>query len=199
MNQILDARQRFYGKYRGLVTDNQDPDNLGRLRARVPKLLNDIETGWALPCVPYAGDGVGFYMIPAVNAAVWIEFEDGDISLPIWAGCFWSSSQLPENASPDVKIVKTVGHRLTLDDTSGEEKIELVHSGGTKVTIDSDGIVIEHSGGAKIAIDASSVTIDNNGPQITLDASSITIDNSGRTVELTSSSVTINGTSLEVM
>ena len=45
----------FFGKYRGIVTDNDDPKNLGRLKARVPEILQDVETGWALPCAPYAG------------------------------------------------------------------------------------------------------------------------------------------------
>ena len=199
MEHSLDGRQRYFGKYRGLVTDNNDPSSMGRIRARVPSVLHDVESGWALPAVPYAGDGVGFYMIPAVDTGVWIEFEGGDLSLPIWTGCWWGSGQLPEGAGPDVKIIKTVGHTLTLDDTSGSEKIELIHSSGTKLTVDSTGITIEHSGGARIAIDSSSIAIDNNGPRIALDASGITIDNNGRTIALTSSSVTINGTSLEVM
>lgn len=61
---------RHYGKYRGLVTDNQDPKNLARIRARVPEVLADVETGWALPCAPYAGDGSGHYTVPSPGAGV---------------------------------------------------------------------------------------------------------------------------------
>ena len=71
---------RYYGKYRGTVLDNNDPQNLGRLRARVPELLNEVDSGWALPCLPYAGDGEGQFTVPPAGAGVWIEFESGDLS-----------------------------------------------------------------------------------------------------------------------
>ena len=50
------------------------------------------DSGWALPAVPYAGDGVGFFMIPPIGASVWIEFEHGDPDYPIWTGCFWADA-----------------------------------------------------------------------------------------------------------
>ncbi|MBU0596503.1 phage baseplate assembly protein V, partial [Candidatus Bipolaricaulota bacterium] len=80
--QLTDPRQggltRHYGKHRAIVTDNEDPRGLGRIRARVPEVLGDVETGWALPCSPYAGDGAGLYAVPDPGAGVWIEFEAGD-------------------------------------------------------------------------------------------------------------------------
>jgi hypothetical protein len=112
----------FFGKYRGLVTDNQDPRSLGRLKARVPEVLGDVETGWALPAAPYAGDGVGVYAVPAPDAGVWIEFESGDVSRPIWSGCWWGDGQLPKDetgspSTPSRKIIRTdQGLVLALDD-----------------------------------------------------------------------------------
>jgi uncharacterized protein involved in type VI secretion and phage assembly len=112
----------YYGKYRGIVTDNNDPDNLGRIRARVPEVLGDVETGWALPCVPYAGDGSGVYTVPEPDTGVWIEFEAGDVSRPIWSGCWWGENQLPSNnagtpATPPLKIIRSEqGLMVTLDD-----------------------------------------------------------------------------------
>jgi uncharacterized protein involved in type VI secretion and phage assembly len=116
------ATDRYYGKYRGIVTDNQDPQNLGRLKARVPEVLGDVETGWALPCAPYAGAGSGAYTVPEPGAGVWIEFEAGDVSRPIWSGCWWGENQLPQNesgtaATPPLKIIRSEqGLMVTLDD-----------------------------------------------------------------------------------
>lgn len=195
----MPEEQRYFGKYRGRVTDNADPSNLGRLRASVPSVFGDLDSPWALPSVPYAGDNLGFYMIPPVGAGVWIEFEAGSLSSPIWSGCYWTSGQLPNSATPDIKIIKTDAHTVTLDDTSGSEKVEILHKDGTVIVLDSNGVQVTHSGGATIVIDASSITIDNNGPKVTLEASSITIDNNGKKIELGAASVTINGSSLEVM
>jgi len=115
---------RHYGKYRGIVTDNQDPQNLGRLRARVPEVLGNVETGWALPCAPYAGNGTGVFTVPPVGAGVWIEFEAGDVSRPVWSGCWWGERKLPKNnsgtmATPPIKIIRSEkGLMVTLDDNS---------------------------------------------------------------------------------
>ena len=60
IGQLIDwVRSRYFGKYRGTVTDNADPTSRGRLKVNVPAVLGDLEV-WAMPCVPYAGDGVGF-------------------------------------------------------------------------------------------------------------------------------------------
>ncbi len=56
----------FFGKYRGVVTDNRDPLLQGRLRATVEDVFGEEECGWALPCVPYAGNGVGFFRLLAI-------------------------------------------------------------------------------------------------------------------------------------
>jgi uncharacterized protein involved in type VI secretion and phage assembly len=156
---------RHYGKYRGVVSDNQDPRNMGRIRARVPEVLGDEETGWALPCVPYAGDGLGFYAIPALGTGVWIEFEAGDVSRPIWSGCWWSEGQVPEDAAPEVKVIKTeAGHRIMLDDSG--ETVEIIDSGGARIALDSSGIDIS-KGGKKISITQKSVSINDGALEVT--------------------------------
>src|ERR1700739_937577 len=99
---------RYYGKYRGQVTDNNDPDNLGRIKAKVPRLLGVEETGWALPAFPYGGaNEQGLFAVPDVGAGVWIEFEGGDLGYPVWSGTWYTSNALPESASPSKKVLKT--------------------------------------------------------------------------------------------
>ena len=131
--------RRFFGKFRGMVTDNQDPLSLGRIKANVPEVLLDVETGWALPALPYSGNGVGVYTIPAPGAGVWIEFEAGDVSRPIWTGCWWGSDQIPKDetgaaTTPDKKIIRTEqglllcfddgGKTITLSDSNGNNLIK---------------------------------------------------------------------------
>jgi uncharacterized protein involved in type VI secretion and phage assembly len=149
--------------------------------------------------VPYAGDQVGFYMIPAPGAHVWVEFEAGDPSRPIWVGGYWISEQMIAEAKPDLKIIKTVGHTITLNDSDGSEKIEIKHKNGTTITVDTSTLTITHSDGATVTIDSSSTTIDSNGPKITLDSSGITLENGGQKITIGSASVTVNGTSLEIL
>ena len=99
----------FTGKYRGVVDDNRDPLMLGRIRARVQDVYGDRVSGWALPSSPYAGDGVGLFLIPPVDASVWIEFEHGDPEFPIWSGCFWAQGEMPaQPAVPEMKVLKPI-------------------------------------------------------------------------------------------
>src|ERR1051326_899256 len=87
--------KRFYGKYRGTVMDNNDPLKLGRIQALVPEVLGTMPTGWASPCTPFSGTLAGFYAVPLTGATVWIEFEAGDPSRPIWVGGFWATGRVP--------------------------------------------------------------------------------------------------------
>lgn len=114
---------RFYGKYRGLVINNMDPLNLGRLQAMVPEVLGEIPSGWAVPCAPYAGTQAGFFAIPPVGAGVWIEFETGDPSRPIWVGGWWGTAEVPMKpmgvpTMPTTKILRSdlPGLIVALDD-----------------------------------------------------------------------------------
>ena len=175
----LSTEARFYGKFRAVVSDNDDPKAMGRLRAKVPEVLGDIVAGWALPCTPYAGDGMGLWNIPPVGSGVWIEFEAGDPSRPIWTGCWWGEGQAPADAVAQ-KIWKTdSGHLIRLDDDAGT--IEVEESGGGKITLDGGGIILE-----------------SNGCKIEITSSGITLDGGGGKVEVTSSSVSVNSGALEV-
>src|SRR5580692_3209 len=116
LEELLEhLRSRFYGKYRGIVTD-VDPSTC-RIKASVPAVYGDTTSGWCMPCVPYAGPNVGIAFLPEVGSAVWIEFEGGDVSYPIWSGCFWRDGEPPSDATPTVKAIVTAGgSKLLLDD-----------------------------------------------------------------------------------
>jgi uncharacterized protein involved in type VI secretion and phage assembly len=160
-------RQRFYGKYRGVVTDNRDPNNLGRIRARVQDVYGDEESGWAMPSVPYAGSRVGLYLIPPQRASVWIEFEHGDPDYPVWSGCFWAASEMPLSpVSPDKKVLKTDAGTLTFDDTQGAGGITIETTAGLKIKMDQNGIEISN-GAQKILLSASSVSVNSGALEVT--------------------------------
>lgn len=153
-----------YGKYRGKVTDNQDPRNQGRIRATIPEVLGDEECGWAMPCTPYAGEGVGAYAVPAVDAGVWIEFEAGDVSRPIWVGCWWASDAVPEDetgagATPDVKITRTEeGLLLALHDDSKTVCLGDQDASNAVTIAVQDGLVTV-SAATKVVVDAPAIEV----------------------------------------
>lgn len=93
---------RYYGKYRGYAHDVADPEGRGRIRAIVPRLLGEsTPTGWALPSAPYAGPDQGFFAVPEQGTGVWMEFEEGDLSRPIWSGTWWGAVAAGDVGGPD--------------------------------------------------------------------------------------------------
>jgi len=142
LDVLLDAAtRRFFGKYRGKVTDNDDPNKLGRLKVMVPAVLGEAEI-WAMPCAPYAGDSVGFYAMPDAGTLVWVEFEGGHASYPIVGGCFWADGQIDSaDASPSVKFFRTRSLKIRIDDDADELVIET--SGGSKLTVSGSEIVLK--------------------------------------------------------
>ena len=129
---------RFYGKYRGIVINNQDPDNLGRLQATIPEVLGEFPSGWAAPCAPYAGTQAGFFAIPPVGAGVWMEFEAGDPSRPVWSGAWWGLAEVPMKpmgvpTTPTTKILRSdlglivalddAAQNITVSDTAGQNQL----------------------------------------------------------------------------
>jgi hypothetical protein len=116
--------RRYFGKYRGKVVDNNDLMRLGRIKVSVEGVIDDGGL-WAWPCVPYAGPGVGFYCLPPSDALVWVEFEGGDPSLPIWTGCLWGMGELPtEVLTSDTRVLRTEMAQIAINDLVGEVTIK---------------------------------------------------------------------------
>ena len=84
--------ERFFGKYRGVVVNNIDPQQMGRIQVQVPDLSDGVPTTWAIPCTPLNLPRKIGSALPKVGAAVWIEFEKGDPDHPIWTGCLYGSA-----------------------------------------------------------------------------------------------------------
>lgn len=162
---------QYFGKYRGSVTNNLDPNRMGRLQVSCPHVLDINLIAWAMPCVPFAGINEGFYMMPAVGSNVWVEFEGGNIEKPIWSGCFWTTQTIPVNALvPTVRTIKTALAELTLDDTPGIGGITLsvippAVSAPATIKADASGIEIT-TGAGTIKVQISGVDINNGALQV---------------------------------
>jgi len=158
----------FYGKYRGTVENNVDPMFLGRIQVSVPAVLGQGSLSWAMPCVPYAGSGVGFFAIPPNGANVWVEFEGGDPDYPIWSGCFWGTGEVPASPAVDlIKILKTDTATLTLDDTPGAGGITIETMMGAKIVINAQGIEITNGQGGTVKMTGPQVSVNNGALEVT--------------------------------
>jgi len=156
----------YYGKYRGKIENNVDPMSLARVQVSVPAVLGDGRASWALPCVGFAGNGVGAFALPPNGTNVWVEFEAGDPDYPIWSGCFWGQGEVPATpAVEQTKVFKTSGITLTLSELSG--------AGG--VTLEVSPPVVPAT--LKLVLDSSCIELSNGSSTIKLSTASVSINN----------------------
>jgi uncharacterized protein involved in type VI secretion and phage assembly len=158
------ARSRFFGKYRGIVSDVGDPEGMGRIVASVPEVYGTEDSPWALPVVPFAGPSHGLVLLPEVGDGVWIEFEAGDVSRPLWTGCWWGKGDLPAPGGENVRVLATSGgHQIILDDDN--HKLQLLHSGGAEITMTDNDITIK-IGSARIVLSSGGVSINDGALEV---------------------------------
>ena len=161
---IEEQQNSHFGKYSATVADVDDSKNMGRIRANIPLILKDQISPWALPCMPYTGPDAGFFAIPPVGAAVWIEFEAGDVNRPIWSGGFWPRGDAPEPeegraGQQSTKVFKTEsGLNIALDDDS--ETVVISDGAGTnKMTIRSRAGQIEIEAIGNVVVNAAQIEL----------------------------------------
>lgn len=139
----LNAAGRVRGAVIGVVTNNTDPQNWGRVKVKFPWLSNDIESNWARMVQFYAGPDRGAYYLPEVGDEVLVMFEDGDPNMPYVVGSLWNGKdKIPGPGNTDGKnntkmFQSRSGHKFIFDDTQGAEKITLQNNNGKlKMEID---------------------------------------------------------------
>lgn len=162
----------FFGKYRGTVTQNVDPNNLGRMQVSVPAVLGDGKLAWAMPSVPYAGMQNCFYAIPPINANVWVEFEAGNKDHAIWSGCFWGEGEVPTTATSTLPTIphfalQTTGQTTFLLSDNPIDGITLKLVSGASIVINQTGIKIDNGMGASIELMGPSVKINGTAFVVT--------------------------------
>jgi hypothetical protein len=159
--------QRFFGKYRGIVVNNIDPLQIGRIQAMVPDVSTVTLTSWCMPCVPIAGKQMGTYMVPQIGAGVWIEFEQGDPDYPIWVGGFWGNvGEVPapvllgNPVSPSIVLQSALQNAIIISDLPGPTGgITIKCATGAMILVNDLGITITNGKGATITMVGPSVDV----------------------------------------
>ena len=173
-----EAEGKFYGKYRGVVLQNFDPEMRGRIQVEVPGVVM-LPSTWAEPCVPFTGKQSGFFVVPQIGAGVWVEFEQGDPDYPIWVGGFWgSTAEVPPMATvppaippgQNVVIQTTLQNTLAVSDappTPVSGGIVLKSPTGARIVVNDSGIYIDNGKGASILMVGPTITVNNGALVIT--------------------------------
>jgi uncharacterized protein involved in type VI secretion and phage assembly len=167
--------KRYYGKYRGTVVENIDPEQRGRIIALVPDVLGEMPSSWAMPCVPIAGTQMGAYFVPQVGSGVWVEFEQGDPDYPIWVGGFWgSAAEVPPPAlagipnSPNIVLQTSAQNCIVVSDLPGPTGgIMLKSTSGATLIVNDTGIYVDNGQGASLRLVGPSVMLNQDALVIT--------------------------------
>ena len=194
--------EHHFGKYRGIVEEVEEGDSLGIISVKVPDLFGaDHVVERVRPCSPFAGSKHGFVVIPEPRDGVWVEFEAGIISRPIWTGFWWPDGAIPEPKGKLVRsFITTKGHKLLLDDDADE--VSLLHSGGAEMKMTGGDITI-NIGNTTLKLTSSDITMQvgasPTSPQIKIESSQITIQASTvGSVKLTSGGVDIGNGAMKI-
>lgn len=189
------------GVYTGIVTDNKDPENLGRVKVKIPIIDDKNALDWARMTTLMAGKDQGTLFLPEVGDEVLIAFQMGDIRVPIVIGCLWNKKQLPPKGKDDKnnirKIVSRMGHELTFDDTQGDGKVTLKSKKGLQLELleKKDTITLkESSGNNTITIKGSS----SNQIEIKSGTSKITINSKGDATIESAKSIKLKSTQISI-
>ncbi len=201
---------KVYEPVIGIVTDNKDPEKLGRVKVKMPILSEKDTTFWVPIVMPGAGKNRGWFFIPEVEDEVLVMFEHGDVNRPLVIGALWGGKDKPPDKNPGPnprRVIKSrQGSKVTFDD----EKMKIILEDGTgkgKITFDSNAnkIIIEAmtgdvcvqspQGDTQIVAKAIEMTAANN---IEIHAGSKMDWGAGAGVEVKSSSVTISGSQVNM-
>ena len=175
----------LHGVVVGLVTNNQDPDNLGRVKVQFPWLSHENESAWARIVTPMAGNNQGLYCLPEVDDEVLVMFEQGDPSYP------FGKDKPPGNNSDGKNNVRLIqsrsGHQIRLNDEDGNETIEIIDkTGKNKLVIDTSNNSIAITSDKDITLSAPKGTIKLEAKTIELKSSTSTKLEAGAGLELKS-------------
>lgn len=153
-----------------IVSRNDDPDNLGRVKLKLPwRSEQNFETDWCRIAMPMAGKDRGTLFLPEVGDEVLVAFDRDDIRYPYVLGQLWSATDAPpahqaSSKNNDLRVIRTrKGHMITFDDNAGKGRVRIELNDGKSIEIDDDGIVIDDK--------SNKLTMKSAGGSVTLEAS----------------------------
>jgi uncharacterized protein involved in type VI secretion and phage assembly len=206
LNELLNTKESHnehnsFGVVIGIVTSNNDPEKLGRVKVKFPWRGGEDESFWARIVSLMAGNERGIVFYPEVGDEVLVAFEQGDINHPYILGALWNGKDKPPETNSDgknnIRIIRSrsgheiifnddnttmkekievhtkKGHKVVLDDSAGAEKIEVVDkSGNNKITIDSMQNSINIESTMQLKIKSQMIEIESGG-MLTIKASGV--------------------------
>ena len=187
----------------GVVTDNQDPDGLGRVRVRLPWQENGDESHWARVATLMAGPEMGAFFLPELDDEVLVGFVAGDPSHPCIIGHLWNGRRKPPTANDDGKnderVIRTrAGHELRFNDGDDPE-IELKLADDRRLFMNKDGIELDDAKGNSLAIASSEGSLKvTAATDLKISAPTITLDAKGSMELKATGQLTIKGSVVQI-
>lgn len=160
--------EKMSGVVVGIVTNNQDPDGLGRVKLNFPWLSDERESDWARIASLMAGNERGVFFLPDVGDEVLVAFEHGDIRKPVVLGALWNGVDSPPETNEDgennLRVIKSrSGHSIVFDDSNGSGKIKIkdasekntiiIDTDENTITITTDNNIVLAAPQGKITLD----------------------------------------------
>jgi uncharacterized protein involved in type VI secretion and phage assembly len=199
------ASRRIHGVVVGVVTNNQDPDKLGRVKVKLPWLSDADESDWARIAAPMAGKDRGTYFLPEVDDEVLVAFEHGDARFAYVVGALWNGKDAPpaknEDGKNNLRVIKSrSGHTIKLNDEQGKETIEIIGKGAKEsIVIDTAKNTITITTDKDITLSASKGAIKLDAQRIEIKSSSAMKIESGAGMDVkASTTMNIKGAKVNI-
>jgi type VI secretion system secreted protein VgrG len=212
---ILPRREEIKRPYcpvqNAVITDNDDPDSLGRVKVHFDWMEDGQSTPWIRTVNPHSGDGRGFYFVPETGDEVVVGFEQNHPQKPYVIGTMYGGNHAPDQgwvtSQNNIKMIRTrQGNTIEFDDTSGSEQLIIFNGDGSsansnnnkilltlnpdKITIESDGDIEIKGINLNLHADAD-ISIQSDGGAISLKGSQVTIQADGGSIGLNGQQVSI--------
>lgn len=187
----------------GVVTDNQDPGNLARVRVRLPWHTGSDTSFWARSAMPMAGGDRGTFFLPEIGDEVLVAAEDGDPSHLYVLGMLWNGQQAPpasNDGANNIRLIKSrSGHTVRFNDDESAPEVEVKLADGKRLLLDGERVVLSDGDRNVITLTTSSGAIEiSAGQQLTLKAANVAIEASAAMTVSSSGTLTLKGSIVQI-